>query len=981
MRIGDEGNKRGAGFSSAGLSQNGPVSVPWKAIHVNVQSLPNKIALLEVISRTEGNKFFVITEHHMKTEQASVTALPGYQMVTAYCRPNHAGGGVAIYCDGMSRDVKPIDLTEISCEFSFECVGVTLKIFGKKTALVGVYRSNNVRFSSMSVFLERFYELLNLVNRTHQFVIVTGDLNVNYLKDSLEKKKLVDLISSFGLRSILPVEPTRIMSDNEPSALDYVITNADFLAAINTLSQIADHRSQIISAHPRFLMGTLKQVKSYICRRSFGPGNLSNLKLLLSNNVVDDFFTSDVDVAYTQFWSHFSYYLGISCPVRRVRSSRDASKAWVNCDIVRESQELRDLFWFAKTVNTPEANVCYRSAKKTFSERVKVAKRQYMQDKISGSGNYCKTVWQVVNQNLGRVKQANSLVTLNTGDAVYRDPVEVANVFCKFFATSIEDLLLANLPQREDCTVPSSNTSSIFMGPITEVEMFTALKQIKNKKACCGADDVPLFVLEYLWDCVRTPLCHIFNLSLETGRFPHDLKLGFVLPLLKKGDPELPSNYRPITGLPSISKIFEKVIVSRLNSFMDRYSLLSPCQHGFRRGFSTETAAYDLVQFIYESLDAGCLALTLFFDLTQAFDCVDGEFLVRKLYSMGIRGNLSEWLRSFLSDRRVVVRVGDGQSSQQCLRHGVPQGGILSPTLFVLFINDLKEHLCTDPGVSSQLTLYADDTTISISAKTAKELEEGSNDLIKSFHNWCDKNRLVVNATKSHYLVFHKKRIVPNLKLMLGPNQIKRLDACVFLGLRMDEKLTWQGHSDFVAGKLKSAFFAILNLRHILDTKQLLNTYYALAHSHIKYMILFWGQCTAAELERVLIAQKRILRCIYGVKPLDSCRPVFVEHGILTVPCVLLFESLIYCRKNMSKFPTVSLLHGHNTRSQGDILVSRYNLTLYTKSPYCFCAEAYNHLPESIRSVSEFNMFRKQLRSLLVESCFYSIREYFDAVF
>lgn len=924
--------------------------------------------------KKETPHFLVFTEHWMTSDQATVIKITGYSLVSAYFRTNHNNGGVAIY--SINGKGKVLDLRKFTTEFSLECAGVTLKLFNRKVALIGIYRSNNVNFSNFNVFIKNFSDMLCYLSGSHQVILICGDLNINYLVDSEKKNQLNDILDCYALKSILPLEPTREVFNSAPSAIDYVITNSTFFEAANNDFCIADHLGQIIIAQAPGELKVPKLQDAYIEKRFFTDDNLFNLKIFLARCDFSEVYTSsNVDEAFDIFLSILMYFVNSCCPVTKVKYTHSVSNNWINSDIVKESEELKNLYWITKNLNTKEADELYKNAKRLFSDRIKEAKNNFFKNKIVNSENCTKSVWQVVNINLGRIKQNNSTIELNTGNSITSNQHSVANQFCDYFAKNLEPIL-GNYGETE-CTLPMNNLTSMFSYELSVEELFTALKQLKNKKACCSLYDVPIFVLEHVWDLVKTPLCYIYNLSIQAGYFPQKLKLGHVIPLFKKGDPELVENYRSITGLPSLSKILEKVMANRLQSFIDRFKLISTCQHGFQPKQSTNTAAFELVQFIYESLDANKYTLALFFDFTRAFDCVTHEFLVNKLDALGIRGKTNEWIESFLTDRYITVRIGQITSNAQKLTFGVPQGSVLSPLLFILFINDMERHILTQ-NYCIQLVLYADDTTIGISTSSADELSLIGNNLLNNFQTWCSSNRLLVNPLKTHYLVFHKRRLVPDLSFQLNDQNLSKQENCKFLGLIIDEQLTWSAHIEHVAGKLNSAYFALINLQNILNQKQLLNIYYALAYSHLRYMIIYWGQST--DINRIFILQKRIIRRIFKLNPLESCRPIFKQYKIFTLSCILLYESAIFVRLNLNKFPSVREFHTYVTRNNSNIFIPSFNLSMFKKSPYYYCSNVYNHLPNLIKAIPNINIFKKKLKLFLIENCFYSNQEFFASV-
>lgn len=446
------------------------------------------------------------------------------------------------------------------------------------------------------------------------------------------------------------------------------------------------------------------------------------------------------------------------------------------------------------------------------------------------------------------------------------------------------------------------------------------------------------------------------------------------MPLHKKGDTELIENYRPIALLCCFSKLFEKIVQNRIVNFVNSYKLLSDRQHGFRTNHSTNTAAFDLTNFIYDAIDKKKLVLALFFDLTRAFDCVLAKFMSKKLQSLGIRGSLNEWILSFLVNRKISVKLGDITSTTNNLNLGVPQGSVLSPLLFILFINDLESHISSEFNFC--LTMFADDTTICTTAESTEMLESNANRLLALFYNWCSSNKLIINTSKTKYIIFHNRTTeLQNISPQLNNILLERVPNTKFLGLYIDENLSWTTHVDYVVGKLNSAYYVIRNLKSIMDVGYLLNIYYSLAYSHIKYLILYWGQ--SKDINRVFVQQKRILRLIYSYQPLESCRPLFKTNKILTVASILIYEASIFVKNNPDKFSLHNSIHNHDTRSANNIYINNHRLSFYKKSALYTCSTIYNKLPEYLKAVNNLVKFRKEIRTFLCSNCFYTVNEFF----
>jgi hypothetical protein len=257
----------------------------------------------------------------------------------------------------------------------------------------------------------------------------------------------------------------------------------------------------------------------------------------------------------------------------------------------------------------------------------------------------------------------------------------------------------------------------MFLSEVTEQEVSKTIRELKTKKS----DDVNGMSTWLLKQCqigLAGPLTEIINLSFKSGIFPNSLKAAKVIPIFKKGDTLQPSNYRPISILPVLSKVFEKLFMRRMLSFFEEFNILSNNQFGFRKGKSTVDAIIRLVDMIVNDLDKHNMTLSVFLDLSKAFDCVEHNILLDRLWFCGVRGLPHRWLKSYLSDRSQQVQVNGVFSHTTTLRYGVPQGSILGPLLFLVYVNDLNSVI-----PRGKIVQYADDTTLCFSSNKIEEIE------------------------------------------------------------------------------------------------------------------------------------------------------------------------------------------------------------------------------------------------------------------
>ena len=343
------------------------------------------------------------------------------------------------------------------------------------------------------------------------------------------------------------------------------------------------------------------------------------------------------------------------------------------------------------------------------------------------------------------------------------------------------------------------------------------------------------------------------NLSLSTGVVPDQLKLSCIVPIFKGGDKRKIINYRPISLLPSISKILEKCVFNQVYLFLEENNILNKNQYGFRKGMSTELATADCVNYISEEIDKGNHVVAAFIDLTKAFDTVVHEILLKKLFYYGMRGTELEWFKSYFSDRQQSVKVSNTKSSFLPINISIPQGSTLGPLLFILYINDII-------NVSNKLKmyLYADDSVILMSGKDINNIICLMNEELENINKWFRVNRLTINSKKSNYIIFNKnKRIMNNQPLIINGREIERVKECRFLGVLLNESFNWKSHINYLVSKLSKMNGIFYLVRHLFNEDTLKLIYNAMIHSSITYANIVWGSTFKTHLDPLRICQKK----------------------------------------------------------------------------------------------------------------------------
>ena len=336
---------------------------------------------------------------------------------------------------------------------------------------------------------------------------------------------------------------------------------------------------------------------------------------------------------------------------------------------------------------------------------------------------------------------------------------------------------------------------------------------------------------------VCKPLTLIINQTLTSGIFPDTLKIAKIIPLSKKGDKTLLENYRPISILPAISKFFERIMFNQIHNHFSMHNLFYSGQYGFRANHSTQFAALELIDRITQDLDQGNMPITIFMDLSKAFDTLNHDILIYKLKSYGLSEAALKPMQSYLTNRKQYVEINNTQSTKNDITVGVPQGSILGPLLFIIYINDIIHS-----STVFRFIIFADDTTLYTTLNTQEDINDILNDELLKINNWLKVNKLSLNVAKTKAKLFHmpQKQIL-NLRLKIAGSNIEFTDTFNFLGITINKHLNWTKHMDILSAKIAKTVGILNTLKHVLPINILKMIYNSLILCHLNYGILLWG--------------------------------------------------------------------------------------------------------------------------------------------
>ena len=923
--------------------------------HTNVFHLCNKLHdVCRLLNGSPQLHLLGLTETRLGLHNDSQVSIPNYLFLGKNAtQMGETGVGLYVHNDVKSFVTRRADLESDGVE----CMWVQYKRCEKdKCSLIcTVYRNPSALYS----WYDDFVRMMDLVTNRHPKadIILLGDFNIDLQKSHTAWESTYSL---FGLKQLI-TQPTRV-TPSSSTLIDHIYTNnTDKISGVSLSDvSISDH-SPIICSWSCKSPKTIKECHTtiqYRCFKHFDKDRfLFDVSLVNFSTVYN---CTDPNEAVAAWYNLFSPIVDKHAPIRRKRVKHQTLPGWLN-EKIMTAMKLRDKLKKEKKFDE------FRKQRNTISKMVKTAKKEYF-DKMVGENCDTARLWRAMNQITRKSKRKQD------SDHITASPDDLNQHFCsvsRLTSSLTSPLCPPSLSQSsrsllsQFCEGRLTHSDSCEIPPITVPEVGKYISSLKNKKSM-GMDNLSSSFLKVALEYIVEPLTYIYNLCIEFSVFPDVWKCARVVPIPKGSNTSDLDNYRPISMLSVLSKPLEKHINKNISSFMETKSLFHELQSGFRKHHSCSTAITRMCDTWLSAINNSQLAAAVFLDFRKAFDLVNHNILIDKLQIYTRSESTVSFIRSFLLNRSQRVVVNTEHSKSGWVECGVPQGSVLGPLLFCIFINDMPLHI-TNQAVSCDL--FADDSSLHTSSSDITTAQFSLQKELNTVVKWSEDNKMIIHPQKTKSIVISTRqkhqRAPLNINLYLGTDPIEQVSSHRLLGVVIDDEMRWNLHINNVCRSVSKNLYLLSKLKYYIDASAQKMFFHAHCLSHINYASNVWSGAGEVHLKKLNSLHRRAGKIISPnpyLSTSDKLRSVNIislEQQFNLNLAVLVYKA----RHGLAPKYIEGLLSSSITRYDSNkYILPRTRIDLY-KSSFAFAGPSvWNTLPANVKANTSLSSFKTAVK-------------------